>query len=1017
MIPVRLQLQNFMSYGTEAPPLDFRQFQVACLSGRNGQGKSALLDAVTWALWGEARKASGNRKPDADLLRIGASEMRVELIFDVEGERYRVERSYRDRGKTSTSGLELQTLNPQTREFQALTEGKMRETQAAIDNVIGLSYDTFINSVFLLQGRSDEFTQKRPSQRKEILVNVLELERYEKLAERARAHRREAKSDQEQAARDVERLESDLEQEDEWKVEYEQVKSRLSDQNEALKEHREREEKLSRELMQLENKAEEADKLRRADEQREKRIAEAEDDAEELTERIEAAEALEEKSDEIEAAHERWKKLKEERNDLDEKRDLHGSIERQIQQKQNEREKKQGKLENKIHRLQTDVNSLEERLGEIEDRVEGRDEVESKLEEARAASEKLEDMKATREKRDKLQEKQRAARETVATRRDTLKGKLESLRSSMASERDELPDLEALREKRAALEERQSERDELQQEASDVKERGQSISEAISEREGTVEALRRDLEEQKTQQAAFTQSTDEVCPTCGTELTPRHRREVEANFQAEIERLEERIDEGEKQIEEHKDEREKLRERYQTLQEKLDGYGDLDEKRASVNEKIQTTRRKREALEEREEEATALKKQIENKDFAQDERERWKALKEEKAALSFDEERYEELQRAASQEERYEEQHQKIEQAAARREPVQNRIETKRDKLQTLREQLSDGSAFEDIDERLAALREQLEGVDFDPERFQEVRSALNDLDDATTQRERLSNARKHLSDWRERRRRAREQAEEAREKREEAQEQLAEIEEALAEKPEIDEKRKAAKKKRAETEDALNDLRTRKGRLEAMLDDAEEKRERLEEHRENHQEAKHQRHLYDHLNDAFGKDGIPSLIIEQTIPEIEERANELLHRLTDGRMNVRLETLGQKKTGGTKETLDIIISDEQGVARPYETFSGGESFRVNFALRVALSQLLAERSGTRIRTLVVDEGFGTQDAEGVQNLVEAIQTAQDDFAKILVITHLKDLKEAFPVRIEVEKDPATGSDFDLIGV
>ena len=90
--------------------------------------------------------------------------------------------------------------------------------------------------------------------------------------------------------------------------------------------------------------------------------------------------------------------------------------------------------------------------------------------------------------------------------------------------------------------------------------------------------------------------------------------------------------------------------------------------------------------------------------------------------------------------------------------------------------------------------------------------------------------------------------------------------------------------------------------------------------------EAKHRRQIYKHLKGAFGRHGIPSLIIEQTLPYLEERANTLLDRLTDGRMHVKLETLKDRKTGGTKETLDIIITDEQGVARAYETFSGGEA-------------------------------------------------------------------------------------------
>ena len=75
---------------------------------------------------------------------------------------------------------------------------------------------------------------------------------------------------------------------------------------------------------------------------------------------------------------------------------------------------------------------------------------------------------------------------------------------------------------------------------------------------------------------------------------------------------------------------------------------------------------------------------------------------------------------------------------------------------------------------------------------------------------------------------------------------------------------------------------------------------------------------------------------------------------------------------------------------------------------------MLAERNGVRIRTLGIDEGFGTQDQEGIQNLIEALQVIQEDFDKILVITHLDRLKEAFPVRIEVEKHPVDGSRFTV---
>jgi exonuclease SbcC len=147
-------------------------------------------------------------------------------------------------------------------------------------------------------------------------------------------------------------------------------------------------------------------------------------------------------------------------------------------------------------------------------------------------------------------------------------------------------------------------------------------------------------------------------------------------------------------------------------------------------------------------------------------------------------------------------------------------------------------------------------------------------------------------------------------------------------------------------------------------------------------------------------------LLIEQALPQIETKANEILERLSNGTMSVRFATQSpykDKSREDLKETLGILISDGMGT-RDYEMYSGGEAFRINFAIRLALSEVLAQRAGARLQTLVIDEGFGSQDASGRQRLIEAINAVRQDFAKILVITHIEELKEAFPTRIEVEK-------------
>jgi exonuclease SbcC len=214
------------------------------------------------------------------------------------------------------------------------------------------------------------------------------------------------------------------------------------------------------------------------------------------------------------------------------------------------------------------------------------------------------------------------------------------------------------------------------------------------------------------------------------------------------------------------------------------------------------------------------------------------------------------------------------------------------------------------------------------------------------------------------------------------------------------------AQKQREESELArtVSDLSETRGGLRNKLLRCEALQEDKARYAGEYQTAVEEKVIYDELAVAFGKKGIQAMIIENVIPEVEQEANALLHRMTDGRMSVQFATQRDAKTvKSVIETLDINISDEIGT-RPYELYSGGEAFRVNFALRIALSKLLARRAGAQLQTLVIDEGFGSQDGQGREKLVSAIRSIEGDFEKILVITHIEELKDEFPVRINVVK-------------
>lgn len=253
---------------------------------------------------------------------------------------------------------------------------------------------------------------------------------------------------------------------------------------------------------------------------------------------------------------------------------------------------------------------------------------------------------------------------------------------------------------------------------------------------------------------------------------------------------------------------------------------------------------------------------------------------------------------------------------------------------------------------------------------------------------------------------------------------------------------KEAQKKLEAEEEVKLKlsqkalDARGKVGEVKQLVSRAKQLEELLKKRQQEKAGLTKEKEVFEELSLAFGKKGIQAMIIETAIPEIEAEANTLLDRLTEGRMRVALVTqretktlrrslpraesrgsrqAGEEKAPGIIETLDIIISDEMG-ERPYESWSGGEKFRVDLSIRLALSKLLTNRAGSKLQFLVIDEGFGTQDAQGISKIVETINAIQDDFEKILIITHLDELKEEFPVRVEVTKG-TTGSTFEVIGV
>ena len=322
------------------------------------------------------------------------------------------------------------------------------------------------------------------------------------------------------------------------------------------------------------------------------------------------------------------------------------------------------------------------------------------------------------------------------------------------------------------------------------------------------------------------------------------------------------------------------------------------------------------------------------------------------------------------------------------------------------------------VDEQAAAhrLRSQIEALAYDARAVEDVDRQVRDLTRWEDERQALTSALARLDDDQAALERARVRAAEAGEEVERVEGAIAALAVELVELPSYISQRDEVAREWAAAGGERDALQTRKG---ALLDRMEEIRKAAAELSIVERERKsltEEAAAYSELALAFGKGGVQALLIEAAIPRLEDEANDLLGRMTDGRMSLKLETQRARRTGGKDadaiETLEIVIADELGT-RAYEMFSGGERFRVDFAIRIALSKLLAWRAGAPLPTLFIDEGFGTQDAEGRDRVLDVIKAIEDRFERILVITHMDEIKEAFPVRIEVSRGP-DGSTFAL---
>ena len=182
----------------------------------------------------------------------------------------------------------------------------------------------------------------------------------------------------------------------------------------------------------------------------------------------------------------------------------------------------------------------------------------------------------------------------------------------------------------------------------------------------------------------------------------------------------------------------------------------------------------------------------------------------------------------------------------------------------------------------------------------------------------------------------------------------------------------------------------------------AEDKRRKIE-HQKTLKELEDKLGMYPAVVQAFSSTGIPNLIIQNVLDDLQLEANNLLSQLKPGlQLSFSVEKTIEK-TGDQADTLDINYT-VNGKKRYYENISGAMQLAVNFSLKLGLSFLLQKLSGIDVKFLLLDELDQSLDKASVDFFADIVKFFQKDYT-ILVITHNDRLKDKFSHAILVEQD------------
>jgi len=954
MRPLRLELEGFTVYKNRQV-IDFGELDFFVIQGKTGAGKTSIVDAITFALYEKVPRYEGDtRSTAAKVLSKGGRSLYVALDFSVGGRSFRIERYYTPSMKSS----EVRVM-----EGGRYLNLKKKEVETWVKDITGLDYATFTKVILLPQGKFDSLLRpSRPEERRKLLINLLNLDVFERVREIASKTFNEMNgklsvlTSQLSAIRSVsvasveelERKKKELEEEGR------ELERRIKEMEERLRIARERE-KLEEELKEVRERLGNLEVREEEIRAKKERIRETE----RLLPYVPYLERLE--------------RIEREERDLRLERDKVLREVTLLREKLRNVEAESRKVEaelSEVPRLMEELRRVRERFADLR----------KALSEAKRLGEMEIELRSLKESIKKSELAYREKEESLRMGfdlRERVKKELESLSFDEEEYEKTLRDVER---KKALLEEVKR-LEKVERELEEKKrERGKVITELemrkkeLEKKESlSVEALARHIR-------AHLREGDR-CPVCGGTFSKEaeERGEVSdldiveekkrlmgevltlerklSSLQTFISTLEEREEEIHTRLEKERElmERDVEGELWE-LERKKKKIRELEDTLREHEERLDHLRTEREkALRELERlrtSADSLKKRIE------EERERVKALTGGSTAL----EEIEEKLGALSAEEK--DILGKIEEIEERR----NRVNSYREELKV---SLAEKKARMDELER-ALLEKEKEK--------REVQKELGDIGRVKSvllDRERLETFRKEVESF-ERDKRA-----------------LKDRERELSLKIGSFTKSEPSES----IEKALSDLRKKKeevlvnlGNLDREIKETLRKLEEKKSLEKRIEELEREMKVYERIKRDLGGNKLQEFAANLMLSRIVERASEYFLDFT-GTYELSLRHDG-----------NLVVSDRvHGGEREVKSLSGGETFLASISLALGVSDVLS--ANARLESLFIDEGFGSLDEETRERVSDILELVRQKINRMVgIISHVPDIAERFHQKIVVKK-------------